>query len=921
MNKNRKDRKGIRVMKTNRFRKELATILVVALLLSQLIFPMTTVFSEDLLQVLTEKIQLDNESKMPSILSSQINEMFSVFEGMSKVSYGYTDVYGEKIIVQEKQNEWTRAVLDSSEYTPYTFRTELDGYWAEGQMPVLKIDGEEVFCIEPGVTAYEGEGYSPTELPTNINVKITRIGSIGYGKNKHHEGYLTSQGYIWETMGASFSTSYSGYASMKTKIDQDIANFYITPSFAGQNVTVKMGEPVTLTDTNNVLSEYTRNFSTGGIHTNINGNKLTLTVDENTDDNALVKMSKPAFEGTSIAYIKEGSQTVAQFKLKDPPIFLLNVEAIKTGDLKIKKVDKDTGEVIPKTEFDVTYSGNTQKVITDANGEGEVKGIIHDTKVTVTETFVPAPYYIDESNTKEVTIKGGQVTSVAFQNKKVTGTSTITKTDKTTGTNEPLNPNYPLVGARYGWFKEDGTLVKEFTFDESLTATIDNQPLGNYYWLETYAPVGHTLDTTKHVVKLEYKDQYTPVVVQDADSQDDVIRMNMDGQKKIVNPTNEMYKDGVELTATNQRTGEQTTTVTQTIDGKKGYFQFTDLPLDDYVIEETKGVEGYENITPMEVNHEYIKEEDSFLYTVIDQESGNLLNEEKITQEELAKGKNVDLGSYTLKDQGIYDPESSVTIKSQAHIGDNETQTFVWGDKQSFHDNLLIAHQNVKKGTERAFESILVAVYTDEEGKKTSEDVWTSGKITYEVDKDELNTSVQADYDYRDDPRGTTYYFKAKGYHKVEEELEDTENDTEKEEEEESEDSENLMTRFFLGKSELVDDALDDTFNEIEPPVSMDSFEYIEDVTHNLDGLDNEQTLTPYVEEEDSVIVPPKEETPPTQSIVEGLLPNTGDSLPSFMVKVIGWLLFSAVLYAKRKQLVLAMRRKNYQMRRYFATK
>ncbi|MGX7351950.1 hypothetical protein RU97_GL002548 [Enterococcus canis] len=76
-----------------------------------------------------------------------------------------------------------------------------------------------------------------------------------------------------------------------------------------------------------------------------------------------------------------------------------------------------------------------------------------------------------------------------------TGKTTLTKQDETTETNESLNPNYPMTGAQYGLFKEYGTLLKEFTLDKTLTASMDSLELGTYYWQETVAPIGYTLDT------------------------------------------------------------------------------------------------------------------------------------------------------------------------------------------------------------------------------------------------------------------------------------------------------------------------------------------------------------------------------------------------------------------------------------------
>lgn len=495
---------------------------------------------------------------------------------------------------------------------------------------------------------------------------------------------------------------------------------------------------------------YTNNYSTG----KLNG-------------------SVKAFQPLVIRPTDSALQDIGTWQWYDDPTNVVEIKAsffARTGDLEIVKKDKGTGQVVPGTKFDVTFDGKTQSVTTDGNGEALVKDILHDTKVKVTETFVPAPYVLDENNTKEVTIKAGETTAIEFQNERATGKTTLTKQDKTTESSEPLNPTYPMAGAKYGLFKEDGTLVNEFTLDENLTATKDKLELGNYYWSETVAPIGYTLDKTKYPVELTYKDQNTPVVIKDATSSDDVIRMNMDGRKLIQNATNEIFKNGVEFTLTNKRTEETQVSTTSTVDGKKGYFSFFDLSIDDYVLTETKGVEGYENIDPMEITHSYDKETGMFTFTVKDQKSGNVLNEEKITQLELSDGQNVDLGTYTLKDKAKPIEEPYVEIFTQAHIGDDQTQSFVWGEEVELYDNVTITHKNIEEGTKRAFETILVAVYTDAEGEETEEEGWTSGKIDYEVPDKELTKKVVAEYDYRQDPEGTRYYFKELGYNKPTEE-------------------------------------------------------------------------------------------------------------------------------------------------------
>jgi LPXTG-motif cell wall-anchored protein len=681
---------------------------------------------------------------------------------------------------------------------------------------VYEGNRQPVFCYEPKVMIDSAvtPGYTSNPLPDIVNKPRAKYISVLWKyAGTDADTQIVAQAMFWqEVNGLTITnitrpdgTPLSNYQTIKDSINKIVDDYMKKPSFNNQTVEVNLGESVTLTDTDNVGLErfdtLMKNQNPANVDWSITGNKLTITPNKNSNENGTLVIGKSLDVGTPVAYKLESQQSVMAGAVDDPNVFGVKIKVNKTGEVKIVKLDKGTGKVVPNTEFKVEYDSKSQTVKTNDKGEAIVKDILHDTKVKVTETFVPAPYILDTNNTKEVVIQAGKTASVEFKNERATGKTTLTKQDATTESNEPLNPAYPMTGAKYGLFKEDGTLLKEFTLDEKLTASMDKLELGNYYWQETFAPVGYTLDQTKHVVELTYKDQYTPVIVKDAGSNDDVIRMNVDGQKLIQNETNEMFKNDVEFTLTNKRTGETHVVTTATVDGKKGYFRFADIALDDYVLTETKGVEGYKNVDPIEITHSYDKETDTFTFVVKDQKSGNVLNEEKITQLELSKGENVDLGTYTLKDKATPNEEPVVGISTQAHTGDGKTQTFVWGEDVKFYDDVKITHKNIEEGTKRAYETIQVAVYPD--GKE--KDVWTSGKVDYTVTNKEMTERVLSEYDYKKDPEGTRYYFKEIGYNKP----------TEK--------------------------------------------EYVKDTEHNFDGKEKTQDITPVVKETPKTPETPKE--------------------------------------------------------------
>lgn len=130
------------------------------------------------------------------------------------------------------------------------------GYTLTQSIYVLKIDGKKVFCVESGVPANSGEGYTPE---TFINAKkdlLSKIAYYGYTKaGQNHYDYAVTQLMIWEELGDQYhSSTVPNYQQRKSEIMDQVNKHDTLPSWHNQEVNIKVGDSLTLKDSNNALS-------------------------------------------------------------------------------------------------------------------------------------------------------------------------------------------------------------------------------------------------------------------------------------------------------------------------------------------------------------------------------------------------------------------------------------------------------------------------------------------------------------------------------------------------------------------------------------------------------------------------------------------------------------------------------------------
>ncbi|EOH1655903.1 collagen binding domain-containing protein, partial [Enterococcus hirae] len=505
-------------------------------------------------------------------------------------------------------------------------------------------NGNMLWCVEPGAPLNWGAnaGFTTSEVSDDKYVKASLVVYLGWEKQKSVVNAFYTEKLVQEvTTGVTTSDikdlsgqgriSQAGYESFKKEVMKKVNAFYTKPSFDGKTYTIKLGETLTLTDSNNSLPYYKVLNNNANVTISQSGNTLKVTPTSSSNINGFVRFKyeiDPSFKRAKILYQASWLQDVIFAGIGDPAYSDINIKVLKNGNVKIKKVDADTGKSISGAKFKLSYGGKQVEVITNANGEADLKDVPHGTKVTIQEIQAANGYVLNKTP-QTVTIEANQTVTATFKNKKQVGHLDLIKEDKETG-NQPQG-SARLEGAAYGLFETNGQKVKEVTLKKSedkVTGSFENvQIMHDYYVQEIKAPEGYNIDPTKYPVNIAYAGQDKEVAVQSMTVKDQVIKGGIEivkiGDKPLVKKVMDKVTgksdnvkpkiEGAEFTITSKTTGKPVKVITTDKDGKASTGKT--LPYDSYVMTETKTPEGYLTIDPIEFT---ISEEDQKLFWVLE---------------------------------------------------------------------------------------------------------------------------------------------------------------------------------------------------------------------------------------------------------------------------------------------------------------
>ena len=497
-----------------------------------------------------------------------------------------------------------RLTANVARYTP-------DGSWYTHDIIIRwQLDGDDVFCIEEGVFTQAGINYEHrTDLSSivgNKAMRLSMIGYFGYYTQRNMQNYALTQMMIWDEMGGSFinygTFGRSTYETHRDAINKKISEHNLNPSWHNTKITLKVGEEVRISDTHNRFSSWAGNVlvNTAGVNVRRDGNDIILTATASSNESGQIGLTKYNPEGpgigTTFAYPHGEAQNLAKLYLEDPRIALLNIEVLKEGHARVRKVDETTGEALAGAVFRFTTSDNqSREFTTNAQGIAEWRDLMHDTEVTMEEIKAPTGYVLNKTPQK-ITIRANETTTATFDNRAQLGTITIDKSGVEFDKDMP-NGNYTLEGNVFEIYEgtgTDGNLVDTITTDANGIAKSRNLPLGTYTVKEIEASEGFVLNTDTWTVEIEYAGQTVEITnvdqaIENKEQKGNVVLKKRDKETNDV-PQGEATFEGAKFdlfrTSNDEKLGTYTT-------DSKGELTVQNLLLDDYYFVEVEAPEGY----------------------------------------------------------------------------------------------------------------------------------------------------------------------------------------------------------------------------------------------------------------------------------------------------------------------------------------
>lgn len=367
-------------------------------------------------------------------------------------------------------------------------------------MTQIYANGQEAYCIEPGAPLHTGDSLTANASETwnalgadkqngvKLALAFGKPGNAGALPGSADAKHLATQMVVWEIVCGYRNTSSFELANgsiynafCKNDANGEVAAAYntivgavkgwnIRPSFANGG-TYEMSwrdnhYTATLTDSNRVLGNYAVSVSDSNVKVTRSGNSITLTSNVYMANNPTITLTKTSGISASAVLVPYGStalqdvvtgvarvgDVIASFKLNTPG-----------GTLKVVKNSEDG--IVSGIQMRIQGQNYDKTVTTDENGQLQLEGVLPG-EYTVTEY---AAEYYEPQAAQTITIKGGETTTVTFNNVLKRGNLSVTKTSED-GFTEGMR--FHLFGT-----SASGTAVDEYAVTDAQGVAVFNNIL------------------------------------------------------------------------------------------------------------------------------------------------------------------------------------------------------------------------------------------------------------------------------------------------------------------------------------------------------------------------------------------------------------------------------------------------------------
>lgn len=570
--------------------------------------------------------------------------LLTVFQSLigAKTAFAETETVGSQIVPGERGT-----VIYNQDEVFTMYGTKHGEVWSDKTSTMLlqteSGQTEIIFCIEPGIPLPDIENQDYEAIETDaVNHRAQVAAAIWtrvFPNQSTHEQIVT-QAVIWENLSAYGLniTSIDGipnFAELKAQLNQAINDYNQKPVFHDQTIELDFGQTIQLDSGGvnlNLFDTVIENSANMDCQIAEDGQLIAFTPTDATKQTGSFVAKSSYMEGTPIAFEKEGSQTVMVARIRNTNQYTVNFNIRTTGNVLIQKIDKDSGQPVTGTKFEVEINGEIQEVETDAEGQAVLDKIAHGTLVKATEIFVPAPYVlgsaIGESDVLEGTVTAGETLTLTQHNSKALGKIIVEKSGELSR-KDLWNEHYSLAGNIFEIRKEtkDGEVVQELTTNEEGIAESEaNLPLGIYVVTEKQASQGFVNSFEPVTVEIEYADQTKAVVIENTKGtnkevtgstlltkEDTETEKEAQGKASLVGAEYALlYEDGTPVkwsdasqpVLTNGTQLENNEIVVR-VDDESLSAGIERLPLGKYVWKETKAPEGYQKAKdlPFEITY------------------------------------------------------------------------------------------------------------------------------------------------------------------------------------------------------------------------------------------------------------------------------------------------------------------------------